>query len=93
VSGDHPPDRREGVILWPRTLFGEEDFTTGKVAQFDGIGDYFVGRLRSIFKGGVAEPPLPLYSRCNIPLYLLCFAAGNPNAPSATKIARHTLRR
>jgi three-Cys-motif partner protein len=73
-------------------LFGDS-VCTGKVADFDGIGDYFVERLRGVFKGGVAERPLPLYSKCNIPLYLLCFAAGNPHARSATKIARHILRR
>jgi len=73
-------------------LFGESA-DTDKIADFDRIGTYFVERLRGVFRGGVAERPLPLYSSRNIPLYLLCFAAGNPKAPAAVKIARHILRR
>jgi three-Cys-motif partner protein len=73
-------------------LFGEHT-NTGKVAGFDQITDYFVGRLRDVFSG-VAENPLPLYSSCNNPLFLLCFASGNPKgAPTAVKIAQHILSR
>lgn len=41
------------------------------------IERYFVKRLKEIFSG-VAEKPLPLRNSKNVPLYLLCFAAGNP---------------
>ena len=42
---------------------------------------------------GVANNPLPLYNSKNNPLYLLCFAAGNPKgAPTAVKIAQDILR-
>jgi hypothetical protein len=45
-----------------------------------------------VFKG-VANNPLPLYNSKNNPLYLLCFAAGNPKgAPTAVKIAQDILK-
>ena len=34
-------------------------------------------RLQGIF-AGVVDNPLTLYNSNNVPLYLLCFAAGNP---------------
>ena len=33
------------------TLFGEEDFTIGNVAEFDGIGDFFVERAARHLQG------------------------------------------
>ncbi len=40
----------------------------------------------------VADNPLLHYNSKNVPLYLLCFAAGNPKgAPTAVKIAQHIL--
>ena len=75
-----------------QTLFGEET-RTRKVAGFDKIGHYFVARLKTVF-AGVAEEPLPLYNSRNNPLYLLCFAAGNPRgAPVAVRIARDVLKK
>jgi three-Cys-motif partner protein len=67
-----------------RTLF---DVETGfeKVANLDSISDYFNQRLSSIF-AGVAKNPLKLYNSKNNPLYLLCFAVGNPN-PKANGLA------
>jgi three-Cys-motif partner protein len=76
-----------------RTMTGlfDEWQSTDKVADFKKIGDYFVRRLRSEF-AGVAENPRPLYNSSNNPLYLLCFAAGNPRgAKTAVKIAQHIL--
>lgn len=74
------------------TLFGEEP-RLRKVADLERIGRYFVDRLKTIF-AGVAEAPLPLYNSRNNPLYLLCFAAGNPRgAPIAVKIAQDILRK
>jgi len=58
---------------------------TKKVANFDAISDYFVKRLGEIFKGGVAKNPLWLKNSTGCPLYLLCFATANPNAPAAIK--------
>ena len=73
------------------SLFGEEE-RTEKVADLAAIGAYFVGRLKTIF-AGVAENPLALRNSTNTPLYLLCFAAGNPRgAKTAVKIAQDILR-
>src|SRR5437016_2140181 len=42
----------------------------------------------------VSDKPRVLANSSNIPLYLLCFAAGNPaGAPVALKIANHLLTR
>jgi three-Cys-motif partner protein len=74
------------------TLFGEEA-RLRKVVNLEQIGQYFVARLKRVF-AGVAEKPLPLYNSRNNPLYLLCFAAGNPRgADLAVKIAQDILRR
>lgn len=73
-----------------RTLFGDEEFER-KDANFDIIGEYFLKRLRSVFNA-VAPNPLVLKNSTNCPIYLLCFAAGNPRgAPTAVKIAKHIL--
>jgi three-Cys-motif partner protein len=75
-----------------QTLFGDEEVQI-KDTDFDRIGEFFVKRLKTIFTS-VAENPLPLRNSRNVPLYLLCFAAGNPKgAPTAIKIAQHILRR
>ncbi len=74
------------------TLFGEQDLHS-KQANFDQIGKFFVERLKTVFTA-VADNPLPLCNSKNVPLYLLCFAAGNPKgAPTAVKIAQHILSR
>ncbi len=58
---------------------------------FATIEEYFIERLQGIFKG-VATNPLILRNSKNVPLYLLCFAAGNPRgAPIAAKIAQQIL--
>lgn len=83
------------TFYWTRTetgLFGTETYTY-KVGDFDTIAQYMIGRLRTIFPG-VAENPLPLFNSRNNPLYLLCFAAGNPQgAKTAVKIAQDILKR
>jgi three-Cys-motif partner protein len=75
-----------------QTLFGEEELQV-KDADFDSIGKFFVERLKTVFTA-VAETPRPLRNSRNVPLYLLCFAAGNPKgAPTALKIANHLLKK
>jgi three-Cys-motif partner protein len=75
-----------------QTLFGEEERQV-RQADFDQIGSYFVQRLKTVFPA-VADNPLPLLNSKNVPLYLLCFAAGNAKgAPTALKIAKDILRR
>jgi hypothetical protein len=71
-------------------------FDTGaqieKIANYESISNYFVERLKSVF-AGVAENPLILRNSCNSPLYLLCFASGNPKgSKTAIKIAQHILK-
>jgi three-Cys-motif partner protein len=74
------------------TLFGEQDIQC-KQANFAMIGSFFVDRLRTVFTA-VADNPLPLCNSRNVPLYLLCFAAGNPRgAPTAIRIAQNILQR
>ncbi|MFN8546505.1 MAG: three-Cys-motif partner protein TcmP [Candidatus Eisenbacteria bacterium] len=59
----------------------------------DVIGEFFVERLRSAF-AGVATKPRVLTNSKNSPLYLLCFAVGNPWAVKpALRIANHILRK
>ncbi|MFZ0428754.1 MAG: three-Cys-motif partner protein TcmP [Acidobacteriota bacterium] len=72
------------------SLFGPET-ELQKVVDLDGIGYYFVKRLRTI-SPGVAPNPLRLLNTKNVPLYLLCFAAANEKgAPTAVKIAQDIL--
>ena len=74
------------------TLFGGEVERVVK-ASTETIGRYFNNRLKSIF-AAVAEEPKVLRNSANSPLYLLCFAAGNPRgAPIALRIANHLLKK
>jgi three-Cys-motif partner protein len=74
------------------TLFGEEDLQT-KRADYEKISVFFVERLKTVFTA-VAENPLPLLNSRNNPLYLLCFASGNPvGSRTAIKIAQDILKR
>lgn len=73
-------------------LFGDQHTIEVKDADFKKIGTYFVQRLRSVF-ADVVDNPLPLRNSKNVPLFLLCFAAGNAKgAPIAKRIASHILR-
>ncbi len=74
------------------TLFGDETKMV-KDTDFDKISKFVVERLKSVFPG-VAENPLLLRNSKNNPLYLLCFACGNPiGAKTAIKIAQNILKR
>ncbi|MGD9202027.1 MAG: hypothetical protein PVI26_10715 [Chitinispirillia bacterium] len=75
-----------------QTLFGNQT-AKEKDADFDKISNFVVERLESIFPG-VAKNPLLLRNSRNNPLYLLCFASGNPRgAKTAVKIAQDILKR
>jgi three-Cys-motif partner protein len=105
-SGDIPDSWRErlntllGTDAWykefytiqtTKTLFGTEQDHFIKESM-ETIGRYFNDRLRSIF-AGVAEKPGVLRNSNNNPLYLLCFAVGNPKGTSiALRIAEHLLK-
>lgn len=76
------------------TLFGPVEMR-GREADFIVIGKYFVKRLKTIFPA-VAENPLPLRNSKNNPMFLLCFAAGNPKASvqaTALRIAKDILKK
>jgi three-Cys-motif partner protein len=74
-----------------KSLFGDEVLEQ-KVADFSDIQEYFLDRLRTVFEK-VAPNPLILANSKGVPLYLLCFAAGNAKgAPTAVKIAQEILR-
>jgi len=73
------------------TLFGDDEQHVVK-AKTDTIGRYFNERLRSVFTGVAAEPGVLRNSKRN-PLYLLCFAVGNPSGKEiALRIANHLLK-
>ncbi|MCC5807227.1 MAG: three-Cys-motif partner protein TcmP [Opitutales bacterium] len=58
---------------------------------FRNLSDYVTQRLSSVFTKA-HESPLLLKNRTGSPLFLLCFASGNPNgAPIAIKIAQHII--
>ncbi len=71
----------------------EEHGPEMRVADLDKIGRFSVERLKTVFTR-VADNPLLLRNSRNVPLYLLCFAAGNPRgAPTAISIAQNILSR
>ncbi|MBA3335506.1 MAG: three-Cys-motif partner protein TcmP [Acidobacteria bacterium] len=63
-----------------------------KSVNLTGIAEYFNNRLNAMFEK-VANNPLRLMNSRNNPLYLLCFASGNPKgAEPAVRIAQHILK-
>jgi three-Cys-motif partner protein len=66
-------------------LFGDRVVTRRKTADMARIGKYFNDRLTSVF-ADVAPNPYTLKNTRGCPLFLLCFAAANPN-PKASKLA------
>lgn len=75
------------------TLFEPEAPKLVKTANFDAIGRFFNDRLKTIF-AGVAPDPRPLFNSSGCPLYLFCFAVGNPRGVNvALRIANHILKK
>jgi three-Cys-motif partner protein len=73
------------------TLFGDDQERVVK-ATMDTFGRYFNERLKGAFAGVAAKPGVLRNSRNN-PLYLLCFAVGNPGGKEiALRIANHLLK-
>lgn len=63
-----------------------------KKASFETIAQYYNDKLKSIF-ADVATNPLFLNNRNNSPIFLLCFAVGNPKGgPIAVRIAQNILK-
>lgn len=81
-------DERERINL----ITQEPEKYFVKRASFEIIAQYFNDRLKSVF-ADVALNPLLLTNSTNSPIFLLCFAAGNPKgAPIAVKIAQNILK-
>ena len=74
------------------SLFSEGDEWEKRDDILAEIEQYFLKRLGGVF-ARVAENPLPLRNSKNSLMYLLCFAAGNPNAPKALQIAEDILEK
>lgn len=72
------------------SLFSKGEEFKKRDRILDEIERYFIGRLRGVF-ASVADNPLPLRNSKNSLMFLLCFAAGNPNAPKALEIAQYIL--
>jgi three-Cys-motif partner protein len=70
-------------------LFGKTQ-EIKKVCTLATISNYYIERLKTIFPK-VAEKPRPLCNSKGNPLFHLCFAAANPRAVAAIKIAKHIL--
>ncbi len=62
----------------PSLFDSHEQLTVIKKETMSFIGTYFNDRLKTIF-AGVFDPPGVLKNSKNNPLYLLCFALGNPS--------------
>jgi three-Cys-motif partner protein len=90
VFGTHDWERRFYHISPTRTLFDEDRII--KDTDFDGIGDFILERLDSVF-AGIATKRCILRNSRNSPLFMLCFAVGNKNAVGpALRIAEYLLK-
>lgn len=75
-----------------KTLFGSEDEMEKNIG-FENISKFFIERLEDIFPY-VVDIPKNLYNSKNNPIFILCFAASNPDAGKlATKIAKDIIKR
>ena len=74
-----------------QTLFEAQELEE-REASYESVANYFLERLKSIF-AKVAGNPYVLKNSKNCPLYLFCFAAGNPKgAATAVKIAQDIMK-
>ncbi|HEY2798964.1 MAG TPA: three-Cys-motif partner protein TcmP [Chthoniobacterales bacterium] len=80
--------KEEFYITWIQPeLFGGEEITTRRHADWRRVKRFLVERLRSAFCEAHPKPGV-LRNSNNVPIYLFCFAAANPiGAKTALKIA------
>lgn len=79
--------RSDEPMLFP------DDLSEHKVVDVESLGRFVLDRLKSAF-AKVATNPLTLRNSKNTPIYLLCFAAGNPKgATTAVRIAQDILKK
>lgn len=90
-----------GTTDWFDTLYRveqspslfERDATRRVKVNIEAIGKYLIERLRQVFPA-VASNPKVLRNAANNPMYLFCFAAGNPSGGKvAVKIAQDILKK
>ena len=106
TKNEMPPDewsdaltRTFGTDSWKNVFYHQETVTTlwGEESQlcrevnFESLGKYIINRLKTVFPA-VVDQPLQLCNSKNNPLYLFCFASGNPKgSKTAVKIAQAIL--
>lgn len=73
-------------------LFGEE-LMSKQPKVFEKLSEFITMRLSTVFEEATAKP-LILRNSSGAPLFLLCFASGNPKgAPIACRIASHIINK
>lgn len=73
-------------------LFGDE-FMSKQPKVFEKLSEFITMRFNTIFEGATNKP-LILKNSSGAPLFLLCFASGNPKgAPIALRIANHIINK
>ena len=73
-------------------MFGEE-IIAKQPKIFEKLSEYITVRLNTVFEGA-NKKPLILRNSAGAPLFLLCFASGNPRgAPIALRIANHIINK
>jgi three-Cys-motif partner protein len=77
----------------PPDLLGEERVTKRSTDFFERLSQFLISRLQNEFFG-VHDKPLILKSSKGRPLFIFCFASGNPTGSHiALKIADHILKK
>jgi len=66
-----------------RDLFNQEIKTTEKIVTPESATEFMIERLKTVFKGTVADFKVPLGKHA-YPSYYLLFASGNPSGPART---------
>ena len=92
IFGTHDWHSRFYVTKHEPDFFEKEIVSTYRVADWQAVGAFMIERLKTAVHAVAMNPGVLLNSR-NVPLYLFCFASGNPKgAPTALKIAGYLLK-
>ena len=76
-------------------LFGHTEKIVHKTGNLQAIAEYYLERLRNVFSA-VADNPRMMYNSRQNPLFMFCFAMGNPSEKAQTlalRIAKHILNK
>jgi three-Cys-motif partner protein len=92
IYGEDSWRERFYVPTGQSSIFPDDEEELVRNADWRAVAAYTVERLETVFHS-VHPKPYPLFNSRKIPLYLLCFAAGNAKgAPTAMNIASHLLK-